>query len=109
MRLASADEPCFDQDASVLFEQEGHVAVNYDFIDTYGLVEYAKWHLGIHIAQTKTSKRGNGFPFSDLQTIHRCALLRAENRFGQYKYFDIKRTAGYMHDKPGESRHRKSA
>ena len=90
-------------------EHQPSTARKDDFIQTYGLAVYAKWHLGIDVPQGQNSKRRFEFPYGDFKKIHRCAVLSAESRAGQYKYSDIQRAAAYLHGILDESRHRKTA
>ena len=68
-----------------------------EFIDAHGFGEYGKWHLGIDDEEPKNTKKHYKFPYGDFQKVHRCALLSAESRAGQYKHFDIERAAGHLH------------
>jgi hypothetical protein len=68
-----------------------------DFIDAQGFAEYAKWHLGIDDEADEDTKRRYKFPYGDFEKVHRCAVLSAESRAGQYKHFDIERAAAHLH------------
>jgi hypothetical protein len=37
------------------------------------------------------------FPYSDFAKVHRCGVLAAENRAGQYKYNNIEQAAANLH------------
>lgn len=67
------------------------------FIAQHGIREYARWHLGIDEAHSADSKARYRFPYGDFESIHRCAVLAAESRAGQYKYLDIERAAAHLH------------
>lgn len=67
------------------------------FIAAHGFIEYAKWHLGIDDVQDEETKRRYKFPYGDFDKVHRCAVLSAESRAGQYKHFDIERAAAHLH------------
>jgi hypothetical protein len=58
------------------------------FIQSYGLAEYAKWHLGIDDDIPEDRKGRYKFPYGDFKKVHRCAILSAESRAGQYKHFE---------------------
>jgi hypothetical protein len=58
-----------------------------EFIDAHGFGEYGKWHLGIDDEEPKNTKKHYKFPYGDFEKVHRCALLSAESRAGQYKHF----------------------
>src|ERR1700730_12909615 len=73
-------------------QQENH------FIDAHGFSEYGKWHLGIDDEQDENTKKRYKFPYGDFEKVHRCAVLSAESRAGQYKHFDIERAAADLHE-----------
>ena len=64
-----------------------------EFIDAHGYAEYAKWHLGIDDEQDESTKKRYKFPYGGFNKVHRCAVLSAESRAGQYKHLDIERAA----------------
>jgi hypothetical protein len=68
-----------------------------EFIDAHGFGEYGKWHLGINDKEPKNTKKHYKFPYGDFEKVHRCALLSAESRAGQYKHFAIERAAAHLH------------
>ncbi|MCU1301163.1 MAG: hypothetical protein JWQ87_1447 [Candidatus Sulfotelmatobacter sp.] len=68
-----------------------------DFIDAHGFAEYGKWHLGIDDEADEDTKRRYKFPYGDFEKVHRCAVLSAESRAGQYKHLDIERAAAHLH------------
>jgi hypothetical protein len=68
-----------------------------EFIRQYGYEEYAKWYLGIDDAEAEDTKGRYKFPYGDFEKIHRCGVMTAESRAGQYKYLDIERAAGHLH------------
>jgi hypothetical protein len=68
-----------------------------EFIRAHGFEEYGKWHLGIDDEAAVDTKQRYKFPYGDFQKVHRCAILSAESRAGQYKHFDIERAAAHLH------------
>ena len=64
-----------------------------EFIEAHGFHEYSKWHLGIDDAEPEATKKKYKFPYGDFLDVHRCALISAESRAGQYKHFDVERAA----------------
>jgi hypothetical protein len=68
-----------------------------EFIRKHGFEEYGKWHLGIDDELPKDRKRRYKFPYGDFKKVHRCAILTAESRAGQYKYFDIENAVAHLH------------
>lgn len=67
------------------------------FIEQHGMAEYAKWHLGEDDEEPEDNKRRYKFPYGDFINVHRCAILAAESRAGQYKYTDIELAASHLH------------
>lgn len=67
------------------------------FIQANGFAEYGKWHLGIDDEEDENTKKRYKFPYGDFANVHRCAVLSAESRAGQYKHFDIERAAAHLH------------
>jgi hypothetical protein len=67
------------------------------FVESHGFREYAKWHLGVDDEQPEDAKRRYKFPYGDFKKVHRCAVLSAESRAGQYKHFDIEAPAATLH------------
>jgi hypothetical protein len=68
-----------------------------EFIRLHGFDEYGKWHLGIDDEKRERTKGRHKFPYGDFENIHRCGVLFAESRAGQYKYYDIENAAAHLH------------
>jgi hypothetical protein len=68
-----------------------------EFIRQHGFGEYGRWHLGIDDAEPEDSKQHYKFPYGDFRDVHRCGVLSAESRAGQYKHFDVERAAAHLH------------
>src|SRR6266403_6189648 len=67
------------------------------FIEKHGWNEYSKWHLGIDSEHEENTKGHYKFPYGDFKDLHRCGVLSAEVRAGQYKHIDIERAAAHLH------------
>jgi hypothetical protein len=67
------------------------------FIEEHGIAEYSHWHLGIDDQLDPDRKGRYKFPYGDFQRVHRCALLAAESRAGQRKYYDIELAVAHLH------------
>lgn len=67
-----------------------------EFIEAHGFHEYAKWHLGVDDAEPENTKKRYSFPYGDFLDVHRCAVISAESRAGQYKHFDVERAAAHL-------------
>ena len=68
-----------------------------DFIAQHGFGEYGKWHLGIDTEEAEETKARYKFPYGDFVNVHRCGLLSAESRAGQYKHYDIENACAHLH------------
>jgi hypothetical protein len=68
-----------------------------DFIRLHGFGEYGKWYLGIDDEEGEETKGRYKFPYGDFKKVHRCAVLAAESRAGQYKYHDIENAVAHLH------------
>ncbi len=53
--------------------------------------------MGIDDDEDSETKRAYKIPYGDFQKVHRCAVLSAESRAGQYKYFDIENAVAHLH------------
>ena len=60
-----------------------------EFINQYGFTEYGKWYLGVDDDKPEDTKERYHFPYGDFKKVHRCGLISAESRAGQYKHFEI--------------------
>jgi hypothetical protein len=67
------------------------------FIQQHGLAEFAKWHLGLDDEHDEDNKGRYKFPYGDFERVHRCGLLAAESRAGQYKHVDIELAVAHLH------------
>ena len=78
-------------------EHQPSAAAENEFIRDHGYEEYGKWHLGIDDAEATDAKARYKFPYGDFKKVHRCAVLSAESRAGQYKYHDIENATAHLH------------
>jgi hypothetical protein len=63
------------------------------YIEEHGFAAFGRWHLGIDDETDEETKQHYRFPYGDFETVHRCGVLAAESRAGQYGHDDIKRAA----------------
>src|SRR5712692_2280046 len=68
-----------------------------EYLKEHGFGEYGKWYLGIDTEEDEDNKGRYKFPYGDFEKVHRCGVLAAENRAGQYKYADIENAAAHLH------------
>jgi hypothetical protein len=66
------------------------------FIDKNGISEYGKCYLGKD-EEDENNKGHYKFPYSDFENVHRCGLLAAGSRAGQYKHTDIENVIAHLH------------
>jgi hypothetical protein len=69
-----------------------------EFIEAHGFREYKKWYLGIDTEEPEDTKAHYKFPYGDFEKVHRCGVISAESRAGQYKHFDVERAAHRLHE-----------
>src|ERR1700730_13250063 len=91
-------------------EDQASTAMENEFIRLNGFRECAKWHLASGDEEDPDTKKRYKFPYGDFKRVHRCGVLTAESRAGQYKHFDVERAAARLHEmiegfKHGLSRH----
>jgi hypothetical protein len=67
------------------------------FIAEHGFGEYGKWYLGLDKQEPEDTKERYKFPYGDFKRVHRCGVLSAESRAGQYHYHDIEAAAAHLH------------
>ena len=78
-------------------EHQPSAAEENEFIERHGIAEYGKWHLGSDDAEAEEAKARYKFPYGDFKKVHRCALLAAESRAGQYGHRDIELAVAHLH------------
>lgn len=59
------------------------------FIRASGIRAYGTWFLAIDDQAPEGTKARHKFPYGDFQRVHRCAVLSAEVRAGQYRWPDV--------------------
>jgi hypothetical protein len=95
--LVEAGQFVFDQ-RDAWSEHQPSTAKENAFIEAHGFAEYGKWHLGINDTKAENTKGRYEFPYGDFEKVHRCGVISAESRAGQYKHLDIERAAAELHD-----------
>ena len=68
-----------------------------ELIRQHGFREYGRWYLGIDDGEAEDTKARYKFPYGDFQRVHRCGVLSAESRAGQYKHVDVENAAAHLH------------
>lgn len=64
-----------------------------DYLDEHGEGEYSRWFLGVDDDEGGPKGRYK-FPFSDLEKVHRCAVISGESRAGQHDHDEIREALG---------------
>ena len=77
-------------------EHQPSAARENEFIRRHGWREYGKWHLGVESQEDEETKARYKFPYGDFTKVHRCAVISAESRAGQYKYLDVERATAQL-------------
>ena len=68
-----------------------------DYLEKHGFSEYGKWFLGVDDEHDSETKGHYKYPYGDFESVHRCGVLSAESRAGQYKHEDVKCAAAHLH------------
>ena len=68
-----------------------------EFIREHGFREYGRWYLGVNDEKPEDTKGHYEFPYGDFEDVHRCGVLSAESRAGQYKHLDIESATAHLH------------
>lgn len=68
-----------------------------EFIEANGINEYGRWFLGVDDESADDNKTRYKFPYGDFDSIHRCGVLSAESRAGQYDHDDVQQAAAHLH------------
>jgi hypothetical protein len=68
-----------------------------EFIRLHGFDEYAKWYLGLDEEARGHTKGRYKFPYGDFENVHRCGVLAAESRAGQYHHDEVESAAAHLH------------
>jgi hypothetical protein len=68
-----------------------------EFTRIHGFAEYGKWYLGLNDEKTEGTKGRYEFPYGDFKNVHRCGVLSAESRAGQYQHYDIENATAHLH------------
>ena len=80
-----------------------------EFIQQHGMTEYGRWYLGINDERSEDTKGHYEFPYGDFENVHRCGVITAESRAGQYKHYDIENAAAHLHGMiDAEHKHKRS-
>jgi hypothetical protein len=80
-----------------------------EFIQRHGMTEYGRWYLGINDERGEDTKGHYEFPYGDFENAHRCGVITAESRAGQYKHYDIENAAAHLHGMiDAEHKHKRS-
>jgi hypothetical protein len=103
--LISEGKYVYDERAAWSEDQPSTQKEN-EFLRAHGFPEYAQWYLGINDDKTEDTKGAYEFPYGDFEKVHRCGVISAESRAGQYKHSDIERAAARLHEMIEQAEHR---
>jgi hypothetical protein len=95
-RLVEKGRYVFDE-KDIWSEHQPSAQKENKYIEENGFEEFGKWYLGVDTDEKEDTKGRYKFPYSDFTKVHRCGVLAAENRAGQYKYNDIEQAAAHLY------------
>ena len=67
------------------------------YLDEHGFGAYGRWFLGVDDERPRDTKGHYKYPYGDFENVHRCGVLAAESRAGQYDHDDVKEAAAHLH------------
>jgi hypothetical protein len=80
-----------------------------EFIEQHGFAEYGRWYFGINDERAEDTKGHYEFPYGDFGNVHRCGVITAESRAGQYKHVDNENAVAHLHGMiDAKSEHKRS-
>lgn len=88
-KVVRDDRDAWSEDAPTPDEENG-------FIESNGWSQYSRWYLGLDDDHPDDTKGHYKFPIGDLRKIHRCAVISAESRAGQYNHDEIRDALGKL-------------
>jgi hypothetical protein len=68
-----------------------------DHLEAHGFSEYGRWYLGVDDGRADDTKAHYKYPYGDFERVHRCGVLAAESRAGQYGHTDVQSAAAHLH------------
>jgi hypothetical protein len=68
-----------------------------EYLEAHGFADYGRWYLGVDDDRSPETKAHYKYPYGDFAAAHRCALLSAESRAGQYGHDDVKAATAHLH------------
>ena len=67
------------------------------YLREHGRAAHARWFLGTDDEHDRDTKAHYKYPYGDFADVHRCGVLSAESRAGQYRHAQIKDAAAHLH------------
>jgi hypothetical protein len=67
------------------------------YLEEHGFEGYGRWFLGLDDEKGEETKGHYKYPYGDFRDVHRCAVVSAESRAGQYDHDDVKSAAAHLH------------
>jgi hypothetical protein len=95
-RVIAAGRVVLD-DRDAWSEHQPTAAQENAYLEEHGFAAYGRWHLGVDDGAAEDTKARYRFPYGDFEAVHRCGVLAAEVRAGQYKHADIQVAAAHLH------------
>jgi hypothetical protein len=77
-------------------EHQPSAGTENSFIEEHGWDEYQKWFLAVDEEEAMETKARYKFPYGDFENVHRCGVISAESRAGQYRHHDVERAAQHL-------------
>jgi hypothetical protein len=68
-----------------------------EYLEAHGFSEYGRWYLGVDDGRPDDTKAHYKYPYGDFERVHRCGVLSAESRAGQYGHDAVQSAAAHLH------------
>jgi len=78
-------------------EHQPSAAEENEYLEQNGWSAFGRWFLGVDDERGPETKGHYKYPYGDFSDVHRCAVLSAESRAGQYDHDDVKSAAAHVH------------
>ena len=75
-----------------------------ELLEEKGWDEFGRWHLAVDPEAGEETKRRYAFPYGDLRTVNRAALIHAKQRASQNDHEEIERAADELLTRLDEKR-----
>jgi hypothetical protein len=95
-RTLIADRRCVVDERDDWSEHRPSARAEDRFIEEHGLDAYEVWYLAVDDEHGEGTKARHKFPYGDFENVHRCGVISAESRAGQYRHANVEEAARHL-------------